>query len=175
MQDPHLLLARLARNFQGSQCSAAPCLDRSEARRLGGESPRYIQCCAGSRLSPFCIQPAKAFAVGGSGLANKPTDHGEQQLGPGRCDGPYTTRATWPPSVLSKGERVVLRAGDVFLGRRCRSVRPVSALQLHPAICNDKRVSSFSGRREWWRAGEGPQRLRWMDGLDGWVDGCAGQ
>lgn len=63
-----------------------------------------------------------------------------------------------------------------LLGRRCRSVRPVSALQLHPAICNDKRVSSFFGRREWWRAGQGPQRLRWMDGMDGWMDGCmAGQ
>lgn len=38
------------------------------------------------------------------------------------------------------------------------------------SICNDKRVSSFSGGREWWGAGEGRQRLRWMGGwMDGWM------
>lgn len=98
--------SRLARNSLGSQCSAAPCLDRSEARRLGGEPSRYsaalaLACApfAFSRLRHLLLeaadwptsQPATVssnWAPGDAMDHPPPGPHGRRLCCPGGNGGP---------------------------------------------------------------------------------------
>jgi hypothetical protein len=90
------------------QHSAAPCLDRSEARGLGG-SPGG---CAGPRLGPFCSQTA---AVSQEHMAAVCAVRGKASRGRTK------QHAVLLLTVVAQRQQVERKGG---LGRRCRPVRP---------------------------------------------------